>query len=266
MDEKEILAGLRGLSLPEPELGFNPDDVATKAAKRQRNRRATLATGAGTFAVAGAAVAIMIFNGATDALLPLTPAGGATTSRHPTSSRVTIPKPPSPEHDLAVQMARNKMHLLDVLPTLLPGAKEVAVPQARQDYPSEPEGWDITSYSTFFRDEAGPAEFNFVVFGKVSTRLSSGQEKCDTPAPKCQEFPQADGSVVVIKTEAGGSVRTATHYRKDGTKIYIDNGKGISLSLVNHYHEGEPGTKRSRFPLNDQQLIALATDPAFNLN
>jgi hypothetical protein len=42
MDENEIKDGLRGLALMEPTLGFDPDDVATRAAKRQKNRRTTL--------------------------------------------------------------------------------------------------------------------------------------------------------------------------------------------------------------------------------
>ena len=42
MDDKQIMNELRGLALAEPLLGFDPDDVATKAAKGVRNRRATL--------------------------------------------------------------------------------------------------------------------------------------------------------------------------------------------------------------------------------
>lgn len=63
MDDKQIMNELRGLALAEPLLGFDPDDVATKAAKGVRNRRATLTAGVGTLAVIGAAVTAVAFAG-----------------------------------------------------------------------------------------------------------------------------------------------------------------------------------------------------------
>ena len=45
MDDKQIMNEHRGPAPAEPLLGFDPDDVATKAAKGVRNRRATLTAG-----------------------------------------------------------------------------------------------------------------------------------------------------------------------------------------------------------------------------
>lgn len=282
MDTHEIEAGLRAITLTEPELGFNPDDVATRAAKHQRQRRSGFAAAGGTVAVAAVAVALFASGGA--AVIPLTPATPATPSRH---------GGPPPNVHLPAQVERIKKHLDQVFPTIVPGAHNIE-PATGDQYPN----WDIVSATKVFKDSEGPASFNISVNGSYATAndMFTPDEIC---ANGCDRFPQPDGSFVIMKnlrsatlpangTQPSGKDlppavgqpsgahplgdrveltngpvvgREATHFRRDGSSVGLYMTNIVPASQV----QGQPG-QRSTPPLTDQQIIALITDPGFNLN
>jgi hypothetical protein len=220
-----------------------------------------------------AAAAVIVFASGGGAAIPLTPASQAQT----------------PGHDLSAQVARNKNHLLEALPSVDPDARETRIISATQDYPREEKAWDVITIAVEFRDSVGPGAFNVSIRGKISTRSNAVptiDELCD--GNDCQRLPQPDGSTVVITTSkvvgtdmpanitvhpvpgtgpltrlVVGPSRDATHFRKDGTSVYIFNSDFIYGDLADHYG-GRSGT-RAKFPLSDQQLVALVTDPAFNV-
>ncbi|MEV4318737.1 hypothetical protein [Actinocrispum sp. NPDC049592] len=270
LDEHQITEGLRTLTLREPALGFDPDDIAELGAKRRRNRRASLAAGAGTLAVAAVAAFVVVNTGGRDSLgTPITAATQVPASRHPQSPN----KPTDPAHDLTKQVNRNRDHLLRVLPSIKPDAKEIEVIQAGQDYPDEAIGWDMTSATIQFRDGIGPASINVVVSGKGAGRIRSGPDECDSQPEVggCERLPQPDGSVVVIKNvRVPGDnkiprERGATHFRTDGTTVFIYNTTGFSVSTAARY--GLPNNNpRSDYPLNDAALVTLVTDRQFNVD
>jgi len=192
MDENEIEAGLRGLTLMEPTLGFSPDDVAAQAAKRERTRRASLAVGAGTVAVA--TVAVIVFGTAGGESLPLTPAGSAGSTPTTSSPYYKSPaKPMDPAHDLTAQVARNKNHLMQVLPTLKKDVRELEVLSANQDYPTEPKGWDETSVAVQFMDSTG---LKAILRGKAICEQQSCAYRL-TPAQRPVEQAPAGGRELV---------------------------------------------------------------------
>jgi hypothetical protein len=275
VDENELKEGLRGLTLVEPELGFNPDDLADRGAKRRKNRRMTVAAGTGTFAVAAAVVTFLVVANDPGERLPLSPAAGAgdTTTNPPTITyyESAPTKPMDPAHDLTAQIARNKNHLQDVMPALKPDGRQMSIPIAVQDYAAEKDAWDALTLSMEFVDPAGPGAFNLTITGKNSTQMLVNTCVTEGSEANCQHFPQPDGSVVDIvdsKTDGpGGPIpgsRNATHRRKDGTAVSTFNDTLISASMAKRF-DWHGSTFRTQYPLNDQQLIALVTDPAFNV-
>jgi hypothetical protein len=167
-------------------------------------------------------------------------------------------------------VARNKNHLLEALPSVDPDAREPRIISATQDYPRDATAWDVITIAVEFRDSVGPGSFNVSIHGKVATQSNFGftiDELCG-PRDECERLPQPDGSTVVITTskavgtDKGPNNRDATHFRKDGTSVYIFNTNFISGNLADQY--GVRAGNRGKFALSDQQLIALVTDPAFN--
>jgi hypothetical protein len=253
MNEQELIDGLRGLSLTEPRLGFSPDDVAWHAAKRQRRRRAILATAAGTVAIVGMAVGALLYANP-GASLPLEPAGTTTTT---TSSRVD-------KVDMTKQMAGIESHLRQALPALLPDARDLRV---RVD---QPYANDMVMAIVEFQDDAGPGGFNVSVVGQkaASDGAMSFKEKCFCEEPR----RQSDGTEVYVeKPDGQPSVslpanRNAAHYRADGSIVSIYHSTSFSQAQAQRAGRSGGAGIRGEFPLTDEQLIAIVTDPALNLN
>jgi hypothetical protein len=260
MDEKELIDGLRRLTLAEPRLGFDPDEVAGRAAKRRRTRRQLLATAAGTVVVVGMAVGTLLFVNA-GASLPLVPGSTTTTTRTTPSTKVNGP-------DMSKQVARIRTHAQQVLPTLVPGAQDLRI-NAEQAYAR-----DYVMAVIEYQDSAGPANFNLSVMGPdtAASGTFTFKETCDCEPPLSQQ----DGSKVYIERSAVSPAtkrpaeRHAAHYRTDGSivSVYHDNSYGVAQAeragIKDAKGEGKAGF-RNRFPLTDQQIVALLTDPAFNV-
>jgi hypothetical protein len=260
MDEKELIDGLRGLTLTEPRLGFDPDQLTDRSAGKQRTFRYLLAA-TGTLVVAGMAVGTLLFVNA-GASLPLLPGSTTTTTTRTTpSTKVNGP-------DMSEQVARIRAHAQQVLPALLPDAQGLRI-TAEESY-----GMDYVQVGITFRDSAGPAMVNLSVIGPVMARQKTFNFKetcnCETP------LSQPDGSKVYFERPTAApstkrpAQRHAADYRVDGSivSVYHDNGYGSNLAeqfgIKDAKGEGISGF-RNRFPLTDEQIIALITDPVFNV-
>ncbi|MCP2165558.1 hypothetical protein [Goodfellowiella coeruleoviolacea] len=270
MDENEISAGLRGLTLPEPALGFDPDEVATRAAKRLRGRRAALGTGLAVLALGVASVAVVGNSTGADQHAPAgsgqAPAGqptGLSTSASPTT---------------ATPLERNQAHLREVLPTVLPEATDISVGAFDDGY-----GGVFTSVVTF-TDSAGPGTFNVTVTTAAggAEHMTPLAERCgpneadqgegglkpnrrpDGSPLRCDKIPQPGGGTLVLKETAEGApaapIRVnalhASYYRPDGSVVNIWNGDSTPPPNP---------VSRARIALTEQQLTAVATDPQLRL-
>lgn len=239
---------LREVVLAEPPLGFDPDDVVTKAAKRQRNRRATVATVVVTLGIAGAAVVALRPS-------PPPPAPPAATTYLPP---VIIVKPPQQPRTPLEQRILD--HLKEALPAVLPGARKILVgsfySMGGELHPDE-----LTTMVSFIDHEGKGHSFNLGIIGKltVARNMIPVAQAC-TPhqGGRCDKRP--DGSTVVV------SGISAVHYRVDGTavdftdvgKLYPDDAPALGLPAG---PGGAPFEDGSAF--DDQQMIALVTDPGF---
>ncbi|TCO58509.1 hypothetical protein [Actinocrispum wychmicini] len=253
MNDHEIESGLRSLTLVEPDLGFDPDEVVTRAAKLQRTRRATfIALGGAAVVVVVTAAAIAVFRGGGATAVPVTEANTPPT---------TVPWTPSPTaqppFDETAQVARINGHMDAVFPSVVPGATDVQNASGQQ-YTQ----LDSMTLTKRFQDANGSASFNLTVNGGYSSKylVRLPDDEC---FDGCVRRPQPDGSLVIIRTGKTDGRRpgdqTAVHYRRDGTSVNIiqTNFAATSTGSV------QPGVRP--FPLNEQQLIALLTDPAFTL-
>ncbi|GLY43767.1 hypothetical protein Amsp01_097900 [Amycolatopsis sp. NBRC 101858] len=240
---------LREVVLAEPPLGFDPDEVVTKAAKRQRNRRATVATVLVTLGLAGAAIV---------ALRPSAPPPPAATPPPTYLPPVIIVKPPQQPRTPLEQ--RTLDHLKEALPAVLPGLRKILLgnfySMGGELHPDE-----LTTMVSFVDHEGKGHSFNLGLSGKltVARNMIPVAQVCGShQAAGCEKLP--DGSTVVV------SSNSAVHYRVDGTavdftdvgKIYPDDAPVLGLPAGPGL---APFEEDSVF--DERQMIALVTDPGF---
>jgi hypothetical protein len=272
VDDKQLIAELGGLATVPRPLGFDPDDVATKAAKRIQTRRMAVGAGLTTLAVIGA-VAVVVPRLSAPKQAPVGQAPASTTS-------------PAPADPGTAQREVARQHLLKVLPSLVPGAKDIQAPAFPPgDAP------DMTTGAVTFQDSAGPAYFTFTISGAAGSKVSMKPLKSWCPAHpadpqlgpdgkplRCDNLRQPDGSTVVLMESGspGPSGRVskideldALHYRNDGSVVSAIDGEFLTATLAMKYGftdaDGNPKESRPRYPLTEQQLIGLVTDPGFVL-
>lgn len=236
---------LREVSFAEPPLGFDPDDVVTKAAKRQRTRRATVATVAVTLGIAGAAVVALRPS-------PPPPAPPATTYLPP---EIVVKPPQQPQTPLE---RRNLAHLKDVLPGVIPGARKIVI-DSFYSMGGELHADEMSTSISFVDHEGKGHAFNLGLMGRltVSRNMLPVAQACSLPGSgRCDKYPRPDGSTAVV---FGSS---AVHYRADGTAVDITD-----LGRVSPIAAAELGLPVDLNPsgrtFDDRQLIALVTDPGF---
>ncbi|UUV30173.1 hypothetical protein NQK81_36255 [Amycolatopsis roodepoortensis] len=265
MDELENR--LRGITLAEPPLGFDPDEVAGKAAKKARNRRAMAATGATTLAVIAAAVVFVAPRGGPTPAVPPVPVA-------PSPSGAPSPSPsPSPapaNGDLTARKARISGHLATALPGVLTGAKDVRIRSVHQLGT-----WDALVFMIGYRDASGAdRSLLLTVLGVEAAKRGFSLEDSCEPGRRprggfdadlggvtsgepvdCVKLLQPDRSTVVVTGTVPslppGDVepgRDAIAYRADGTVVAVSTGAGDG---------------GSRPP--DDQLIKLVSDPELDL-
>jgi hypothetical protein len=252
VDDEQLTNGLRGLALAEPPLGFDPDEVATTAARKIRNRRATIGVGLVTLAVLGSAVTFL----------------GPGDTQAPTQVAVPSGPPPvkglPPEPATDPELLRNMEHLREVLPKLLPGATDITVPDLE---PHQQAG--MMTANVQFHDDAGPASFNVTITSpKARGHMKKAGDICKPrKSPRCEVVTQPNGDKVLFYDYDSGA--DVSSYRADGGYIGVLNSRGVSSLQAERYdfkdEEGFYKTERGRLPLNEQQLMQLVTDPAFSI-
>lgn len=242
---------LRQVAFSEPPLGFDPDDVATKAGKRLRNRRVTIAAVGVTLALAGAAVA---------AQAPLTRTPPATQEPPTYLPPVVIPKLPQQEQSPLEKL--NMDHLLRELPGLLAGARTIVVDgffsMGGELHPDE-----MSATVAFVDHEGKGHSFNLAVMGPgtVAKNMLPLTEVCPSPDGSQRCLPQPDGSTVVI------SGNSAVHYRADATAVSMSDMGRVSPMYTSDLGLPPPSptdTGESSPSMDDQHLIALVTQRGFH--
>ncbi|AUI60937.1 hypothetical protein [Amycolatopsis sp. BJA-103] len=255
MDELEDR--LRGIKLAEPPLGFDPDEVAGKAAKKVRNGRAVALTGVATLAVIAAAV---VFVAPKERAAEVAPAA-----------------PPS----RAEQKAGDLRHLKDVLPGILVGAREINV----HDF-VQVNDRDLMTSEVEYTDAAGmKRQVNLTISGPVSTKTDYPREgRCDLgrrgdaigpdrKPMRCIELVTPAGIPVVISEttpknpdQVGQPIVTGQGFSTGkvlGRHAIAWQPDGGSVNVGDLGEVGDFGAPDSGPSLTDEQLIKLVTDPAF---
>jgi hypothetical protein len=214
---------LREVSFAEPPLGFDPDDVVTKAAKRQRTRRATVATVVVTLGIAGAAVVALRPS-------PPPPAPPAATYLPP---EIVVKPPEQPQTPLE---RRNMAHLKDVLPGVIPGARKIVI-DGFYSMGGELHADEMSSSISFVDHEGKGHTFNLAILGKLTVARNTLPVSQACPPGgrmRCDKIPRPDGSTVVISEVSEGGLpggppsttvagRAAAHYRVDGTSVDVSD-------------------------------------------
>lgn len=282
MDDNELVNHLRGLTLAEPAVGFDPDEVATRAARRLRQRRATI----GTALAVAALAAVLVAANATNLI------GAEPADIEPTVvTDFPSPRPdPTDPRDLSGVAARNREHLRQVIGRVLPAAQHVSVGNFEQYYRYDVKFWARLISEVEFADDAGPAVFYVAVggpgiFGTVDTACRpdpvglDGKPAVERTLPdgrhlRCDKVPQPDGSMLVLaENEIPGPGNTfsrvdgllALLYRPDGSSVVVTNYDTVPAEVAERYGQTQPNGIRSRLPMTERQMITLVTDPAFTL-
>lgn len=261
MSEQELRDGLKLAVADEPPMKFDLDDLMVTAERLARRRRALIAVGASTAAVAVAAVAIPMVLGISGGGEPIPiqqAAPPSLTTTTTTTTSTTLPKrPPLTEAQLRERGTQMQAHLRTVFPAVVPAAKQVNYGV----FGGESEGavGDGQRYLNAF------VRFTIEAKTAVDVYVSDNQEHAERTCAGCQQQSQGDGSVVVLKTEDGPAgnnpamrLTSAVHLRTDGTTVRITA-----------YNYDPTGGGQMQFQndvaLTLDQLVRLATDPALHI-
>ncbi|WNV85852.1 hypothetical protein [Umezawaea sp. Da 62-37] len=281
MNDRKLVDGLTALADSTRTPDIDVDAVIRKSRTRSRRRTAVVATALGTTVVLGG---VLAFGG------PLAGSSPPVPVPEVAASGEVQPYPQLPKGEVPVPNV-DESPTLPVFAGLLKAKVPVVVPGAEtheQTFGTLP-GWDFTSnYASV--DGTGKGSLRVRVFGtsaaKVMRQLPPGGCKLvEAGAPAGGDDPlcyrQPDGSYVRVDGELEGAQelpaplspeeqamtdeekeaweqrfpqrpnRVAKHYRADGTIVEVWGGSPVT---------GAPPTV-----FTDEQLIALAVDPAFTL-
>ncbi|WP_372670475.1 hypothetical protein [Amycolatopsis kentuckyensis] len=217
---------LREVDIAEPPLGFDPDEVADRAARHVRRRSAAVVFAA----VAVFAAALSLF----PSQEPVVPAGA--------------PAPPS-----VAEQSRIRQALHEAVTRALPGVHDLTLGRS----PADSIGPDRMGVTAEFVDASGrPGNFQLVVRGASAAHEVVPRDRlCSASGvdSHCVRLPQPGGGLLVLselvyQDENGQPVRvgnTGFLYHPDGSTVLVIGGLG--------------------YPLTEEQLTRLITDPAFVL-
>ncbi|WP_410606216.1 hypothetical protein [Amycolatopsis sp. lyj-109] len=225
---------LRDLNLGEPPLGFDPDEVADRAARHTRRRRVGIT---GTFAVAAAVTAVVVSAPGTT---PVPPAGP--------------PTPPS----LADQ-ARIRQALTDAVTRLLPGVRGLTVGASAADAI----GPGRMAVTATFADASGrPGSFQLTVYGRLApgahVPVARSCPELNTAGLRCDRIPQPAGAVLLVSEAAYVDEGTFTKLR--GFNGVLDRADASAVTLADAADDAADSVQ-----LTEEQLTQVITDPAFVL-
>jgi hypothetical protein len=242
LSEQELRDGLQVAVADEPPMTFDLDELVSTAERLVRRRRALIAVGAGTAAVALAAVTIPVVLGIARSEpqeLPLATSPGVSASAPP----VTVPLP-----ERAEQL---RGYLRTKFPQVIPEATEIDV----RPFGGEAEGafFDGQTYVT--------GTVRYTVSGArtamfVEIHSPNDQSKASRDCPGCDLRAQPDGSSVMIETAQADDMIIARHFRNDGTVV--------TVSTFGHDPTGL-GSTGATPKLSVDQLVSLAADPSLRL-
>ncbi|ADJ43603.1 hypothetical protein AMES_1779 [Amycolatopsis mediterranei S699] len=220
----ELETRLREVDVPEPPLGFDPDEVADRAARHARRRSATV----------------------------LLTAVAALAALFPTTVREPVVPAAAPVPSLAEQ-SRIRLALAEAVTRALPGVHDLILGRSSADS-TGPARMSVTAE---FVDAGGrPSTFQLTVRGARAAReVVPIDGLCTWPdqTPHCVRLPLPGGGVLVLselgyKDGNGTFVRVGINgflYRPDGSTVILTGGL--------------------RYPLSEEQVTKVITDPAFVL-
>ncbi|MEQ0561560.1 hypothetical protein ABJI51_25840 [Amycolatopsis sp. NEAU-NG30] len=265
MNEQTLAREFTAAVHPEPPLGFDPDEVVTRAGRRRRRRRNSLLTGAAVVA-ALAAVAITLTGPAAPA--PVQPAGAQTVTPsdgHRWWPPGDIAQPT--EARLRARAPEVADHLEAVLRTMVPPADQLR----RRSNDSGRFGGVLPPSQVGVRtqEHGGPEDGGYFISVEVfvpavpvtrfqPVQLCAELKKQISPETTCRYFEVgAGGARVVAETDTVDRANTRQHsisvtdFRADGTFVVatVFNSPGVEAPL----------------PLTADQLTTVAGDPGLTL-
>lgn len=295
MDEHTLAREFDRVVRGEPPLGFDPDDVVTRAGRRQRRRRATITAGGGVAAIAIAAIAVPLAIGhGGGARVEAAATATSAPATHPSAQWPpnTLTFPTISQGPLTDDLAAGKRHLLSILSTAVPGA--TAGTYGPPDKPGMLDGFvgqfgsapvttkdpktgvdHITDgvtrqgYSTpplTFTEGGRTLNVDITVQVPVGT-VHPGPVRtgCDGLGT-CVVTPEPDGSVRVVEHAvfAGkpGATPPANGRRQEWLSVTVFRPDG---TVVGAESEIQPGAPAADVLPTENELLRLAGDPGFKL-
>lgn len=259
MSEEDVRVGLRDAVADEPPLDFDPDSLVAKARHQVTRRRALMAAGAATVAVAVAAVAVpaALGRGSTQVAEQPTSTGAATTpSQWPPSAAQPVEYGPEDLRDRSEQMAT---HLAQSVPAALPEASDITIGEFGGEASGEFYAGQtaVNAAVTFSVDgERYSLVVTVWVPGSANELLDT---MCADKGAHCEQLGEDDGGPVVATTENlsdQGTISTVSHFRS--------NAGVVQVAAYNYDLTGVPKYMPT-IPVTLEQLTRLATDPELGL-
>jgi hypothetical protein len=265
MSEEDVRDGLLDAVANEPPLHFDPDELVATA-RRQVRRRALVAAGLATVAVAVAAVAVPAALGRGSDTTPVADRPTSTThSSSPSTAPPTRPvqwPPPGVEpasrtvDELRQRGQEMTEHLRDTLPAILRSATDFRYGkfggEAEDDF--YPDQTSINAAITFAIDGK---RYSIVITSWLPGTASSPAETC---VANCHRLDDQAGGALYQETDdlGEGVIETVYHFR--------DTGEMVSVAAYNYDMTGVSATTyHPSLPVSHQQLAAIATDPELEL-
>jgi hypothetical protein len=265
VSEEDVRGGLREAVADEPPLDFDPDALVAAARHQAKRRRALVAVGIATAAVAGAAVALPGVLGRESttraADQPQPPATSITTTttplRWPPAGVSLVHYTPDELRTRSEQLAG---HVQAIVTAALPTASafdfgEFGGEAAGQFYEGQ------TGVNATVSFTIGGARYSLVVTVWVpGVDDPSPTILCDRSGTDCQRLGARDGGQLLVTTDDLGDrkITTVSHFRPTGAVV--------QFAAYNYdVASAGPPTYMPTIPLTIDQLTRLASDPELAL-
>ncbi len=260
MDEQTLTHELTAAVHTEPPLGFDPDEVVTRTARRRRGRRNVLLAGAGVAVVALAATALPLSQPSVEAPVPPAVAPGT-----PPGDRlwppdgVQVPQPA--EARLKTREPQIVAYLEETLPKVVPGVPHLESSNSGRYGSVQPNSLLGVSVTEQIGDS----------YVTVEVYVPAAPVKRFTLAQTCTELRKQVNATMACRYAAPGAghllmtteedsldreqvmqhMITVSDFRSDGTYVVATAGNAVGTSAAP--------------PLTEAQLTRLATDPGLKL-
>ena len=268
MDEQMLAREFTAAVRAEPPLGFDPDEVVTRVARRRHRRRTILLACAGVV-VAAAAVAVAL----PGADVPVQPASPGVSPRITPSAgerwwppgKDEIPQPTDAR--LSARAPRIAEHLEEVLRKMLPPTDPIRRDSLTTAHfggimPASQRGVSIIEH-------AGPEDTGYSLTVEVFVptnpvkrfqprQLCAEMKVQISPSTTCRYAAVGTGGILMTSeddtTDREGTLQhgiTVTDYRADGSYVLVSLGGTVGVSAP--------------LPLTAEELATLARDPGLTL-